>query len=231
MLFLAVIATIVAWWLSQQRLMAKPWLEEGVIGEFRGAGGRSSLPAAKIALGVFLAVAGSLFALLISVYSMRMNMADWRPVPVTRLLWLNTGVLILSSAALQLARSASRRQHMEAMHAGLLAGGACALVFLVGQLLAWQQLADAGYFLASNPASSFFYLITGVHGLHVLGGVVALGTVLVKAWRGRAVVRVRLGVDLCTLYWHFLLFVWLIIFAMLSPWARDLTTICYGLLS
>jgi len=67
--------------------------------------------------------------------------------------------------------------------------------------------------------------------LHVLGGVIALGAVMAKAWRGRPVVGVRLGVDLCTLYWHFLLFVWLIIFVMLSPWGRDLTAICYGLVS
>lgn len=229
-LFLAVMATIVAWWLSRQRLMAKPWLEEGAIGDFPDTGA-SSLPAAKIGLGVFLAVVGSLFALLIGAYSMQMNMADWRPLPAPKLLWLNTGVLILSSVALQWAQVAARRGQMDGVRAGLLAGGASALAFLAGQLLVWQQLTAAGYFLATNPAYAFFYLITGVHGLHLLGGLVALGRTTDKVWRGFEVDQVRLSVELCTLYWHFLLFVWLFFFSLLafSSWAGWIYSVCYGL--
>jgi len=93
--FLAPIGVIVAWWLSQQRLMAKPWLEVGAIGEVRDTGA-SSLPAAPIGLGVFLAVVSSLFALFISAYFMRMLVADWVQLPAPKLLWFNTGVLILS---------------------------------------------------------------------------------------------------------------------------------------
>ena len=229
-LFLAVMATIVAWWLSRQRLMAKPWLEEGAIGDFPDTGA-SSLPAAKIGLGVFLAVVGSLFALLIGAYSMQMNLADWRPLPAPKLLWLNTGVLILSSVALQWAQVAAHRGQMDGVRAGLLAGGASALAFLAGQLLVWQQLTAAGYFLATNPAYAFFYLITGVHGLHLLGGLVALGRTTDKVWRGFEVDQVRLSVELCTLYWHFLLLVWLFFFSLLafSSWVGWIYSICYGL--
>ena len=99
-LFMAGIAAIAGWWLSQQRLAAKPWLEEGAVGDFPG-GSSMSLPAAKIGLGVFLAVVGSLFALFVSAYSMRMQLIDWRSLPVPGLLWFNTGVLIVSSGALQ----------------------------------------------------------------------------------------------------------------------------------
>jgi len=226
---LAVIATIVAWWLSQQRLTAKPWLEEGSIGDFLDTGA-SSLPAAKIGLGVFLAVVGSLFALLIGAYSMQMNMADWRPLPAPKLLWLNTGALILSSVALHWAQLAARRGRMDGVRAGLLAGGASALAFLAGQLLAWQQLTAAGYFLATNPAYTFFYLITGVHGLHLLGGLVALGRTTDKVWRGFEVDQVRLSVELCALYWHFLLLVWVFFFGLLtfSAWSGWIYSICYG---
>ena len=136
-------------------------------------------------LGVFLAVAGSLFALFGSAYMMRMHMAtDWRPLPLPGLLWLNTGVLIASSAALQWSWMAARRGRVEGMRAGLLAGGALALAFLAGQLAAWRQLDAAGYFLASNPANSFFYLITAVHGLHMLGGLAALGRTAGRMWNG-----------------------------------------------
>jgi cytochrome c oxidase subunit III len=229
-LFMAGIAAIAGWWLSQQRLGAKPWLEEGVIVDFREEGA-PSLPPAKIGLGVFLAVVGSLFALFISAYSMRMSMVDWRALPVPRLLWFNTGVLVTSSIALQWAHMAARRNDMDGVIIGLCAGGASALIFLGGQLLAWRQLSLAGYFVASNPANSFFYLITAVHGLHLMGGLVALGRTIAKVWRGAEMTQVRLGVELCAIYWHFLLLVWLVLLALLTGWADDFVDICRQLLT
>src|ERR1700724_1915474 len=191
-LFMAGIAAIAGWWLSQQGLAAKPWLEEGVMVDLREER-TSSLPAAKIGLGVFLPVVGSLFALFISAYSMRMNMVDWRTLPVPRLLWFNTGVLVMSSIALQWAQMAARRNDMDGVIIGLCAGGASAVIFLVGQLLAWRQLSLAGYFVASNPANSFYYLSTAVHGLHQMGVLVALGRTIAKLWRGAEVTQVRLS--------------------------------------
>ena len=229
-LFLAVIATIVGWWLSQQRLTAKPWLEEGPMDDFPGTGAMTS-PAAKIGLGVFLAVAGCLFTLFISAYSMRMNMADWRVLPVPKLLWFNTAVLVLSSAALQWALLSARRNDMDGVIFGLLAGGAAAVTFLVGQLLAWQQLIVAGYFVASNPANSFFYLLTAVHGLHLMGGLVALGKTTARVWRSTNVSEVQLSIELCTIYWHFLLLVWLVLLGLLTGWTDNLVDICRQLLS
>jgi cytochrome c oxidase subunit III len=229
-LFMAVIAVIAGWWLSQQRLMAKPWLEEGPVTEFPGTDSMS-FPAAKIGLGVFLAVAGSLFALFISAYSMRMGMVDWRTMPVPKLLWFNTGVLVLSSIALQWAYVAARRDDMDGVIIGLLAGGASAVMFLIGQLLAWHQLREAGYFVASNPANSFFYLITAVHGLHLAGGLVALGRTIAKVWHGVEMVRLRLSVELCAIYWHFLLLVWLVVLGLLTGWTDNFVDICRQLLS
>lgn len=229
-LFLAVIAVIAGWWLSQQRLTAKPWLEEGPVGDFPG-GDTMTWPAAKIGLGVFLAVAGSLFVLFISAYSMRMNVMDWRALPVPRLLWLNTGVLVLSSGALQWSYVAARRHDVEGAMIGLLAGGASAVIFLAGQLLAWQQLGAAGYFMASNPANSFFYVLTAVHGLHLTGGLVALGRTSAKVWRGAEAADMRLSVELCAIYWHFLLLVWLVLLGLLTGWTDEFVNICRQLLS
>src|SRR4029077_13479489 len=103
---------------------------EGVLVDFRGDNA-SSLPPAKIGLGVFLAVVGSVVALFISAYSMRMGMVDWRALPVPKLLWFNTGVLITSSIALQWAYMAARRNDVDSVIIGLLAGGASAVIFLV----------------------------------------------------------------------------------------------------
>jgi cytochrome c oxidase subunit III len=229
-LFMAGVAAIAGWWLSQQRLAAKPWLEEGLTADLRGEG-TPSLPAAKIGLGVFLAVVGSLFALFISAYSMRMNMVDWRTLPVPALLWFNTGILVVSSLALQWAHMAARRDDIDGVTIGLCAGGASAITFLVGQLLAWRELSAAGYFLASNPANSFFYLITAVHGLHLMGGLVALGRTTAKVMRGAEAAQIRLSVDLCAIYWHFLLVVWLVLLGLLTGWTDGFVNICRQLLS
>jgi cytochrome c oxidase subunit 3 len=227
-LFVAVIAAIVARYLSQQRLFAKPWLEQGVLGEFAG-GGASPLPAAQLGLGVFLAVVGSLFALLISAWSMRMSLSDTPPLPAPKILWLNTAALILSSAALQAAQIAAKRGQITGVRAGLCAAAGFALAFLAGQLLAWRQLTEAGYYLASNPASSFFYLITGVHGLHLTGGMAALGRTTARAWSGFATAELRLSVGLCAVYWHFMLLLWLVLFALLTNGGGDFLAMCRSL--
>jgi cytochrome c oxidase subunit 3 len=228
--FLAPVGVIIAWWLSRQQLTAQPWLEVGAIGEVPDTGA-SSLPAATIGLGVFLAVVSSLFALFISAYFMRMQVADWAQLPAPKLLWFNTGVLILSSVALQYAYVAARRERMEDVGNGLIVGGLFASTFLVGQLLAWQQLNAAGYFLAANPGNAFFYLFTGLHGLHLLGGLVALGRTADKVWRGFELNQVRLSVQLCAIYWHFLLALWLVLFSLLTPWVGDFVVICRQLLT
>ncbi len=89
------------------------------------------------------------------------------------------------------------------------------LVFLLGQILAWRQLATMDYFEVTNPAIAFFYLITGLHGLHLLGGLVAWGRTAARVWGDFDVVKVRQSLELCAVYWHFLLVVWLVLFGLL----------------
>ncbi len=227
-LFLALILAIGVWFFLRQGLTAKPWLEEGLIGDF-GSGRTIAAPASKLGLWVFLAVVGCLFALLISAYFMRMGMSDWRSPQVPQLLWVNTAVLALASVALQGATVAVHRAQMDGVRAGLFAGGVFGVLFLGGQLWAWQQLTAAGYHLTSNPADSFFYLLTGLHGLHILGGLIALSIVADRAWRGYAADRLRSSVEMCATYWHFLLFIWLVLFGLLGGlggrFRRDLPAI------
>jgi len=228
LLFLSILALIAGWWLSRQGLASKPWLEQGTTVTLPEA---STTPPSKVGLGVFLAVAGSLFALFISAYAMRMQLPDWRTLPVPGILWLNTVMLLLSSLALHGARNAARRGEMPALRIGLLAAGISALAFLSGQLLAWRQLTAEGYLLASNPANAFFYVLTGVHGLHLLGGLVALGRTIAKAWRETATEPLRLSVELCATYWHFLFLVWLVFLSVLTGWAGELIDICRQVLT
>ena len=122
---------------------------------------------------------------------------------------------MLSSVALQWALYSVRRRQMDAMRIGLLVAGAFTVVFLFGQFLAWRQLAMMVSFDVTNPAIGFFYLITGVHGLHLLGGLVAWGRTIAKVWGNFDRAKITQSVELCTVYWHFLLLVWLVLFGLL----------------
>jgi cytochrome c oxidase subunit 3 len=230
LIFMAGLAVIIAWWMAQQRLTSKPWLEVGTASD-PPRFDVSSIETAKIGLGVFLAVVGALFTLFISAYIMRMGLADWWAIPLPGLLWVNTAVLLVSSISLQWTKIQAQRNQIEAMKIGLLVSFATAIGFLVGQVFAWRELVAAGYFLADNPANSFFYLITGMHGLHILGGLVALSRTTLKVWEGALPNKVRLSVELCAMYWHFMLLVWLILFALFAGWANDFVDICRQLLT
>jgi cytochrome c oxidase subunit 3 len=229
-IFLSLVAAVAAFYVARADLTAKPWLEQGVIGDLSDPETRKG-PAAKTGLVFFLAVVGTLFALLAGAYLMRSGEPDWRTAPMPPLLWINTGILILSSLALQASVHAARRGQSRDARIHLFAGAAAALAFLCGQLLAWREFAAAGYFLSTNPANSFFYLITGLHGAHLAGGMVALAATVVKARAEVAVAPDRHGLELCALYWHFLLVVWLIMFALLMGWGGDIVAICRGLVA
>ncbi len=210
--FLAVLMGIVVWWLVWQTINTKPWVASAPVGDQPGVG---FLPPVKVALGVLLAVITSFFALFVSAYAIRMEYDDWRPLPEPQMLWANTGILFLGSVGLQLAWRAAGRGDWSAIRLWLLVGGVCALVFVGGQLVAWQQLAESGYIVSGNPANAFFYTLTALHVLHLLGGLVAWARTAGRAWKVESMRRTRLGVELCAVYWHFLFVVWLILFGLM----------------
>jgi cytochrome c oxidase subunit III len=215
--FIGLIAGVVVWGLLARRLTAKPWESSGLPDDVE-VDSAKRLPSAKIGLWVLLAVITSLFGLFISAYWMRMEHGhgDWTPIPVPKLLWLNTAMLVLSSVGMQWAREAARRLRPHGVKVGLIVGGVFAWMFLAGQLFAWRQLNESGYFVTSNPATAFFYLLTGVHGLHLLGGLFVWAKTTVRMVRpGVELLDLRLSVELCTVYWHYLLLVWLVLFSVL----------------
>jgi len=89
-------------------------------------------------------------------------------------------------------------------------------IVIVGQLITWDNLQNAGYFLTSNPANSFYYLMTGLHAIHLLGGLWVWSKSSIRLLSGGEPKDIKLSIELCTLYWHFLLIVWLVLFALLS---------------
>ena len=225
LLFVTVVLAIIGWWLSRQRLTAKPWLEAGPIEAFPWTEA-SPMPPAKLGLRIFMTVVGCLFALLISAYVMRASSGDWQALPVSDLLWFNTAVLIASSLSLYGAQVATNRNQLDTLKIAMSLGAAFALIFLLGQFLLWRQLTSAGYFLARNPANAFFYLLIALHGLHLCGGLAALGKVGRKVWRARETAQLRLSVELCATYWHFLLLLWLVLLALLTHSIEQVVAIC-----
>jgi len=196
-----------------KQLTQKPWLEpeDSVVAELNAGAIALAMPPAKVALRLFLAVATVLFSLFCVAYYIRMELDDWRPLAEPGVLWVNTAVILLSSVALQVARQAVQRGNAKTVAYGLTLGGALTIAFLIGQYAAWGELRSAGYFAASNPANAFFFLLTAVHGLHLFGGLVVWLRTAVKVWRGAEPYQVRLSIELCTTYWHFLALVWLVI--------------------
>jgi cytochrome c oxidase subunit 3 len=140
---------------------------------------------------------------------------DWAREQLPGILALNTFVLLASSAALEVARRAHRAFRSRGARRWIAAGVLLGLVFLAGQLLAWRQLTARGVYLPSSAYSSFFFMFTAVHGVHLAGGVVALAFL---AWRVSRTRLQTLGqglLDGCVNYWHFVDVVWLLLYLLL----------------
>lgn len=198
----------------------KPWQQSGQVEHLQG-GGVLEMPSTRVALWVFLAVVASLFGLFSTAYHMRAEYPDWRQLDTPSLLFFNTLVLLLASVFYQFAWSAMRRGNLAGVRNGLTLAGFCTIGFLSLQALAWQQMMAAGYYLATGPAITFFYLLTGIHALHLLGGMFVWLKATRDAWQIQIgddmdqFDHLRLRVELCTVYWHFLLWVWGGLFALM----------------
>jgi len=213
---LIVLATMLATllgWLLKQSFNTQPWVAEAV-DEASYQAPFNAKPK-LVALTTFLAVATSFFALILSAYSLRMELGDWVPMTEPQLLWVNTGVLVLASVAFQWTRNVAVSGRMSQVKPGLMLTGVLTVAFLVGQLIAWQQLFASGQYITSNPSNAFFFLLTGIHGLHILGGMYVWVRATVRSLGGHDVDAVRHSVELCTIYWHFLLLVWLVLFGLM----------------
>jgi cytochrome c oxidase subunit 3 len=221
-LLIAMLTAVTVWWLLIQRLKDKPWLKQGVVPTSQ-ENVTSSAP--KVGLWVFLAVVSSLFGLFASAYTMRMaghgGLTAWQQLDEPNVLWLNTLILVLASGAMQIARNRIDNDNLTGGRSYFLSAGALTLVFLAGQMWAWPLAREANDLGPDSPAFSFFVLLTAIHGLHLLGGLFVLSRTTRRLFRGIdagnvvARSRIRMSVQLCTTYWHWLLLIWLGVFALL----------------
>lgn len=179
--------------------------------------GASSFPISKgqIGLWILLTAVIMLFAGLSSAYIVLRGVPTWQGIELPSLLWPNTAILFLSSIAIDISRRAIRRNDIQSMKRWLALGGILGVAFLVGQLAAWRQLVNAGVYVPSTLQSGFFYILTGLHGLHLFGGVVAIGYVMVQALKERLTALNYEPLKLCALFWHVMDALWIYLFVLL----------------
>lgn len=172
-------------------------------------------------LGTWVGIGGILmfFAALTSAMIVRHGLAsDWQPFAVPPVLYVSTLVLALSSATVAKARGELLSGNLAGLRRWINFSACLGLAFLAGQLLGWQQLAGRGIYLASNPASSFYYLLTAGHGLHLLGGIAVLGYIWARVRGIRPWPTRRAAVEAMALYWHFMDVLWIYILGLLLFW-------------
>jgi cytochrome c oxidase subunit 3 len=206
-------------------LAEKPWLAQPATA---GHSGTETVvnphSAAQVALRFILAVVTVIFFLFILTFLSRSQYPDfqalagqpWQPFTDPSRLWFNTGLLVLSSLAIQFGLHASRREQLNNAIIGISAAVFFAVMFLLAQLNLWHHLHSLGFYINTNPANSYFYLLTAIHGLHLLGGLVVLTNVVFRVWYDGALDRLSGPLQLCATYWHFLLGIWLLLFGLLT---------------
>ncbi len=193
----------------------------------KGNGHKRSLPDIqasgnryRIGMWVGLASILMMFTALSSAYIVRAaSSTDWQPLRMPRILLLSTALILVSSGTLEVARRKWKETANNSHLRWLLLTVVLGIGFLVSQLFAWRALVRQGVYVASNPHSSFFYLLTAAHGVHLLGGLAALAYLLLRRRAPRedefAIAKSQAGADAVTLYWHFMDFLWLYLFVLL----------------
>jgi cytochrome c oxidase subunit 3 len=191
-------------------------------GDFGDRAPRSIADRYRIGVWVLMAGIVMLFTALASSYIVRAASDDWKPLSMPRALWLSSGLIVASSLALEFSRHALK-QHRDGSYVRWLSGTTLlGIGFVASQLAAWRQLARQGVYLATNPHSSFFYLFTATHGVHLIGGLLALGYLLLNTGRPRETADRELrrvgAVQATAIYWHFLGVLWIGLFLLLFLW-------------
>ena len=199
-----------------QLLMQKPWDPAQVKVDNLHEGATLDLSKGKLGLRYIMIISTIFFCLFIVTYSDRLVYPDWQKMPEPLMLWLNTLILLISSAFFLNAQIAAKNNQFIIVKKRLIVIGFLALAFLIGQLIVWLQFINLGYYVSSNPANAYFYVFTALHGLHLLGGLIYWLITIIKVWVPSNIViaKVNHTVELCAIYWHFLLAVWIVLFGV-----------------
>ena len=172
----------------------------------------------KFALWLFIVSVIMLFGAWTSAYLVKRAEAGWSSFELPEQFWANTVIILLSSATMAWAHRAAKKDNLEQTKIALVITTILGVAFLAGQWMAWGRMVDMNYYFAgagSNSSSSFIYVLTGFHGLHIISGIIVLLLALVAAFKYKVHSKNMLRMDLCSTYWHFLGGLWLYLFVFL----------------
>jgi len=215
-------------------LQEKPWLPI-VLGQQTNlpysASGKEN--AASTALRFFLAVITVIFFLFTITFLQRTQSFDfqalsgepWLPFTNANVLWQNSAYLLLASISIILAKKFAEQQSHYAIIISLTATAFFTLLFVSGQVKVWQQLNQSGFYIYTNPANSYYFLLTGVHALHIIGGILVFMRCIWLFYFNLSYQQLASRLKLCALYWHYLFFIWLFLFFLLTSDANTFKTI------
>jgi cytochrome c oxidase subunit III len=177
----------------------------------------------RIGMWVAMAAVLMMFTSLTSAYIVRAASSnDWQPIAMPRILLLSTVFILCSSATIEIARRRLKSALEGSYKRWLLLTAALGVGFLGSQIMAWRQLVSQGVYITSHPHSSFFYLLTATHGLHLMGGLLSLAYLLIRTSRsevsGHVQSRYLAATGAATLYWHFMDGLWIYLFILLFFW-------------
>ena len=199
-----------------ETLAQKPWLPSQEKKDNLHMGKSFEFDSSRVALICFLGSITALFSLFFVAYVGRMAYGDWRVLPEPPLLWINTAVLIISSILFQKAKNLSNKFTFKNAKYYLMAAGLSAILFIAGQFTVWNELASYGYFVDSNASFAFFYMLTGLHMVHMLGGLVVWTWSMTQIYKTDLSYRkLKSTIGSTAIYWHYLLAVWLVLFCIL----------------
>ena len=197
-------------------LSQKPWEASQAAIDNQHDGKTLYSSKAKLGVKTIMIVSTVIFSLFVVSYSDRMLVHDWRSLSEPWLLWINTIILIFTSFVFHKAKNLSDKNEFEKAKNYLLLVGFLTFAFITGQLLVWQYYVNLGQYVSTNPANAFFYLFTALHGVHVLGGLFFWGKATTKLFtKNFSVLKIKQAIELCAIYWHFLLIVWFILFGLM----------------
>ena len=194
----------------------KPWEKSQSILDNEHDGKTLAVSKARLGVRTIMVVSTVIFSLFVISYSDRMLIHDWRNLSEPWLLWINTAILILTSFVFHKTKVFSQNNEFEKTKNSLFIVGFLNFAFITGQLLVWQYFVSLGQYASTNPANAFFYVLTALHGLHILGGLYFWAKVTIQLVKSNYnVIKIKQNIELCAIYWHFLLIVWLVLFGLM----------------
>ena len=199
-------------------LTEKPWEANQAAIDSKHSGQTFNISNQMSVVIIIFGISSVLFSLIFTGYLYSLPPGhDTTFILKTNILWINTLVLVISSFVFIRIQLASKKNNFEKARRELFFIGILAVLFLIGQLLVWQDLVQAGYYVSGSPANGYFYVFTTLHGFHLLGGLIYWAMTINKVWKLENIIirKAKHTIELCAIYWHFLLAVWIVLFGLM----------------